>query len=86
MSFERFFSSDVYVFENVDGWIECCACNLDSKEEDDPWFFQAATPREMITHLNRHEAAGDDTGGAISRITKAYKDLDIAIQPYKKEQ
>lgn len=82
MSFERFMSSDVYVFEHVSGWIECCACSLDSKEETDPWSFQAATPREMIVHLKRHEKAGDDTGEAILNILKDYSDLDIRIQPY----
>lgn len=82
MSFERFLSSDVYVFEHVGGWIECCACGLDANT----WSFKASTPREMIDHLNRHESSGDDTGEAIPNIMEEYEDLDIVIQPYKREE
>lgn len=28
MSFERFSSSDVYIFEHVGGYIQCCGCSL----------------------------------------------------------
>ena len=86
MSFERFLSSDVYVFEHASGGIECCACNLNSTEKEDSWYFNASTPQEMINHLQEHEAAGDDTGGAIPRIIKAYEDLDIVIEPYKRKE
>jgi hypothetical protein len=86
MSFERFLSSDVYVFEHAGGGIECCACNLNSSEKEDSWYFNVPTPREMLSHLQEHEAVGHDTGAAIPRITKAYKDLDIVIEPYKREK
>lgn len=83
MSFERFFSSDVYVFEHVGGWVECCACLLD-EQDDDHWGFQAPTPREMIEHLKLHDQAGFDTGDAIPNIMKGYRDLDTIIQPYER--
>ena len=86
MSFERFLSSDVYVFEHVSGWIECCACALDGYEDEEMFSFQASTPREMINHLYKHVAAGDDTGDAIPNIMQDYDDLDIIIQPYKTEE
>ena len=84
MSFERFLSSDVYVFEHVGGWIECCACTFGDYESEEMFFFQASTPREMISHLKRHEKAGDDTGNAIPNIMQEYEDLDTIIQPYER--
>lgn len=86
MSFERFLSSDVYIFEHANGGIECCACNLNSNKEEDSWYFNVSTPRKMIEHLQEHESAGDDTGAAIPRIIKAYEDLDIVIEPYKRKE
>ena len=85
MSFERFLSSDVYVFEHVGGWIECCACDL-NMFKDDSYVFKASTPREMIEHLRLHDLAGHDTGDAIPNIMQDYEDLDIVIQPYKREE
>lgn len=92
MSFERFSTSDVYIFEHVGGFIECCACSLDyhlgiSVEEDGyPLrFIRLNTPREALEHLDEHEAAGDDIGAARVRIEKEYLDLDIAIEPYKED-
>lgn len=85
MSFERFLSSDVYVFEHVGGGIECCGCRLEGPGGGVLWFFNASTPQKMIDHLRLHEAYGDDTGGAIPRITKAYEDLNAILKPYKRE-
>ena len=92
MSIERFSTSDIYMFEHVGGFIECCACSLDdylgiSIEEDSPLFkfVQLKTPREALTHLDEHEAAGDDIGSARVRIEKDYPDLDINIEPYKQD-
>lgn len=87
MSFERFSSSDVYIYEHVSGYIECCGCWLDGGlgidiEEDASWFVQLKTPREALAHLDRHEKAGHDIGAARLRIEKEYPDLDIEIQPY----
>lgn len=92
MSFERFSTSDIYMFEHVGGFIECCACSLDyylgiSIEEDgSPFrFIKLKTPREALDHLDEHEAAGDDIGSARVRIQKEYPDLDITIEPYKED-
>lgn len=92
MSFERFSTSDIYIFEHVGGFIECCACSLDthlgiSIEEDGfPLrFVRLNTPREALAHLDEHEFAGDDIGGARARIKKTYSDLDITIEPYKQD-
>lgn len=80
MSFERFSSSDVYIYEHVDGFIECCGCWLvDWGTEGFP---QLKTPREALAHLDLHEEAGYDIGGARRRIEKEYTDLDIQIEPY----
>ncbi len=81
MSFERFSTSDVYVFEHVGGWIECCACLL-SADTDDSWFVELATPREALDHLSKHQFAGHDIGHARKRILEEYPDLDVKIEPY----
>ena len=80
MSFERFSSSDVYIFEHVGGWIECCGC-LFSDWDSEP-FPRLKTPREALAHLDRHEEAGHDIGGARRRIEKEYEYLDAPIEPY----
>jgi hypothetical protein len=80
MSFERFTNSDIYIYEHVSGWIECCGC-LFSDWDSEP-FPQLKTPREALAHLDRHEEAGHDIGGARRRIEKEYEDLDAPIDPY----
>ena len=45
--------SDVYVFYNVHGGIECCGCRL-----SDVCGFNAKNEAEMIAHLAYHRAAG----------------------------
>jgi len=84
MSFERFSTSDIYIFEHVGGFIECCGCWLgDDWTEGGVEFPHFDTPREALSHLNVHENAGHDTGNARKRITQEYPDLDIKIEPYK---
>jgi hypothetical protein len=82
MSFERFGSSDVYIFEHVGGYIECCGCSLIRGEDENDWFVKLSTPRDALNHLDAHEAAGDDIGGARQRIEKEYEDLYATIKPY----
>jgi hypothetical protein len=80
MSYERFSSSDIYIFEHAGGFIQCCGCWLDGDEKN--WSVDLPTPREALAHLDRHEAAGHDIGGARRRIEKEYEDLDAPIEPY----
>lgn len=83
MSFERFSSSDVYIFEHVGGFIECCACwFIDCDTEPFPQF---KTPREALGHLDAHENAGHNIGEARASIEKEYPNLDIEIQPYTED-
>lgn len=83
MSFERFGSSDVYIFEHAGGFIECCGCSLAEGEDLELFaLVQLKTPREALAHLDAHEEADDDIGGARRRIEKEYKDLDAPIEPY----
>lgn len=81
MSFERFSTSDIYMFEHVGGFIECCGCWF--TDWDTEQFPQLATPREALEHLDRHELAGHDIGHARKRILSEYPDLDIKIEPWK---
>ncbi len=82
MSFERFGSSDVYIFEHVAGYIECCGCLLIRGEDENDWYVKLSTPRAALDHLDAHEAAGHDTGGARKRIEKEYANLDAPIVPF----
>jgi len=86
MSFERFASSDVYIFEHVSGHIECSGCTL--VLPDDLEIFGTAvmsTPREALTHLDLHEEKGDDIGGARRRIEIEYEELDAPIVAYQRQ-
>jgi hypothetical protein len=85
MSFARFSEdSDVYIFEHVGGFIECCGCAI-SEPDDEIEFFGFAhlkTPREALTHLDEHEKQGHSVWIARHRIEEGYPDLDVEIQPY----
>lgn len=81
MSFERFSTSDIYMFEHVGGFIECCGCWFGEWDQAEP-FPQFKTPREALAHLDAHEKSGHDIGNARNRIIQDYPDLDIEIQPY----
>lgn len=55
MSYARWSpGSDVYVFTNVGGFIECCGCSLSEHS------FQAFSTDEMLAHLEEHKAVGHD--------------------------
>jgi hypothetical protein len=81
MSFERFSSSDIYMFEHVSGFIQCCGCWF-GEIDDSELFPEFKTPREALAHLDVHENAGHDTGEARERIIEDYPDLDVQIEPY----
>lgn len=83
MSFERFTSSDVYIFEHAGGFIECCGCSLVEGEDLELFaLVELKTPRDALAHLDEHEKTGDDVGGARRRIEKEYEDWDATIEPY----
>lgn len=84
MSFARFSDSDIYMYEHVGGYIECCGCCLIGEGEND-WFVKLNTPREALDHLDSHERAGNDIGGARRSIEREYKDLDAHLTPYRQE-
>jgi len=87
VSFERFSSSDIYIYDHVSGFIECCGCSLIDPENGDIFgFARLKTPREALAHLDLHEEADDDIGGARRRIEKEYKDLDAPIEPYVRSE
>jgi len=86
VSFERWASSDIYIFEHVSGYIECSGCTL--VLPDDLEIFGTATmstPREALTHLDLHEKKGDDIGGARRRIEIEYEDLDAPIVTHQRQ-
>jgi hypothetical protein len=44
--------SDVYVFYDVGGFINCCGCHINDGS------FHADTEQEMIAHLREHQKQG----------------------------
>jgi hypothetical protein len=56
MSYARFGpNSDVYVYADVGGYLNCCGCIL-SNNRTAPSAFD--TTAEMLEHLEQHKAAG----------------------------
>jgi len=54
MSYARFSpDSDVYVFDDRNGTLCCCGCQLSGRTS-----YYAETAAEMADHLREHEAAG----------------------------
>lgn len=87
MSYARFGwdGSDVYIYEHVGGFIECCGCSLTKPEDPHEifGFYHANTAREMLSHIDEHLAAGDTVPtDCIERIKQEHSDLDAQIQPY----
>jgi hypothetical protein len=56
MSYSRFLGHDVYVFMNVGGFLDCCACILAHGEFGES--FYAGDTQTMVDHLKKHELAG----------------------------
>lgn len=90
MSYARFGwdGSDVYVYEHVSGFIECCGCNL--VEPEDPDFMygsaQLKTARLALEHLEEHVSAGQTVpADTFERIKADHPDLDAEIPPYERE-
>ena len=68
MSLARFGwdGSDVYVFYDVGGFINCCGCLLRDTS------FHADTEQEMLSHLREHQKAGHHVPeDAIEELTAA---------------
>jgi hypothetical protein len=90
MSFSRFgwYNSDVYVFEHVGGYIQCCGCALPEFNKDDEIFatVDLKTPKQALEHLSIHKDAGHNVDRAMQGITEAYPDLDVEIDPYVKTE
>jgi len=53
MAYCRFSDGDVYLYHHTDGYVECCACGLQSNNNLKLASFEAA-----IEHLYQHRAAG----------------------------
>lgn len=81
MSYARFGpASDVYVFLNCGGYLDCCACSLGGVDDDDPRF---DTTAEMIEHLRAHQAAGYDVpADAFERLERDREENDRWIMTY----
>lgn len=45
--------NELYMFEHVDGFIECSACKF-----DDPWILGLHSLDETLEHVAKHRAAG----------------------------
>lgn len=45
--------SDLYLYEHVDGFIECSACRF-----DDPWIVRLDSLQDALDHIAKHREAG----------------------------
>lgn len=90
MSYARFGwdNSDVYVFEHVSGFIQCCGCHLTKDNPDELFgFADLKTARLALEHLDEHVKAGDTVpASTFERIKEDHPDLDAEIQPYEREK
>jgi hypothetical protein len=79
VSYCRFSSGDVYVFLSCTGVLECCACWLNEREDDElfPASFYALTTEKMIKHLWKHLDAGHEIPGyTFDGLRRDYKEND----------
>ena len=67
MSYARFSHADVYVFMNVNGYLDCCGCIL-----GDQYAFHSTDA--MIDHLAQHRDAGHDVPDGKHELYKVYDD------------
>lgn len=65
--------SDIYLFENVGGWIECSGCRF-----DDPWIVQLNSVEETLAHIAKHRAAGH-------QVLEEIEDEVRTWNPWRKE-
>lgn len=101
MSYARFSKfSDVYIFHNGGGWLECCGCRFETKFLDEPQIdifgiewdvevsnYKAFTPQDMIDHVKKHKRAGDKVPTrVVKRIKAEYPDLTVNVEEYKVER
>lgn len=85
MSYARFSGhSDVYIFEHVSGYIQCCGCRLAKPEDEEIYgFANFKTAKEALQHLDIHVLEGDKVPtDTFRRIREDYPDLDAKILPY----
>lgn len=61
MAYSRFWDSDLYIYPHVDGYIECCACWLNDKLEEQSLFGlseKITNDEQLEEHLDQHILAG----------------------------
>lgn len=61
MAYSRFFDSDIYIYSHIEGYIECCACWLNERLEEQSLFGlseKITNDEQLEEHLDRHILAG----------------------------
>lgn len=76
--------SDVYIFEHVAGYIQCCGCQMTKTSDKELFgFANLKTARKALEHLDAHVANGDKVSpSTFEKIKKEHPDLDAEIPPY----
>ena len=77
MSYCRFGEADVYIYESVRGFIDCCGCSLQEVAH-------FKTRSEAIAHLQEHEKQGHYTSDVIEVLAEEIKTEGDEIEVYKK--
>lgn len=83
MSYARFISSDVYVYQDATPPhpFVCIWCSLLPAVDGGPDTFETATHEGMIAHLREHQAAGHRTANAIPMLERELDELKKGVPP-----
>jgi hypothetical protein len=66
MSYCRFSNGDVYILHHVSGYLVCCGCKLNQKDN-----FSTRSRELMLLHIKQHKLVNHKIGrGAISRLKR----------------
>jgi hypothetical protein len=82
MSYARFSNADVYVYLDVGGYFNCCACWLGDLLEGDIFHesFHARSTTEILSHLEEHRQAGHDVpDDCIDRLVAKREENDAFL-------
>lgn len=87
MSYCRFIEADVYIFESVSGYLECCGCSITEPGSEKQIFlsFRANTVDEMLEHIAKHRKRGEFVPEDVDERLREEKErgLDEKMRNYR---
>lgn len=78
MSYCRYGEADAYIYQDIEGGLVCCGCNL--RGSDSEFTFIATGPLEMLKHVFDHRMANDYIPESVdSRLIEELSEQDNSI-------